>query len=499
MILENLPSILVYAGSALMLLNIVRYILLERVVLRSNYWDKGRGPLHIPLALLVLFLLGYLAVGYVGTFDNVVPSILFGGSLFVFLILSLMKIILKKVEEGEERIGAVHKDLNAEKKEHEAKSAFLSNIGHDIRTPMNAIMGCVALCKKEDATLPEIRENAAKIERSCQHLLSLVNDVLEMSRLESGKIETEESALDLREMVAGWHETFAPRMQEKNIDFTVDCSGVKDPLVLCSRQGFNRVVMNLLSNACKFTPDGGEVSLKLSEKPSEREGFGLYELRVKDNGIGMTESLASRLFDAFEMERSSSLSGVQGVGLGMAITKRIVDQMDGKIQVQSQSGKGTEFVVTLPMRLQSAMQTQWGSDLPNCPVNFAGKRVLLVEDMAVNREVTGLILKNMGFEVEFAANGEEGVYKLSSAHPGYYDMVLMDIQMPVMDGYEATRRIRRLGNVEQAYVPIVAMTANAFSADIEKAMEAGMNAYVAKPIDVAVLEKTLAGFFGKKV
>ncbi len=499
MILENLPLILVYAGSALMLLNIVRYILLERVVLRSNYWDKGRGPLHIPLALLVLFLLGYLAVGYVGTPDNVVPSILFGGSLFVFLILSLMKIILKKVEEGEERIGAVHKDLNAEKKEHEAKSAFLSNIGHDIRTPMNEIMGCVALCKKEDATLPEIRENAAKIERSCQHLLSLVNDVLEMSRLESGKIETEESALDLREMVAGWHETFAPRMQEKNIDFTVDCSGVKDPLVLCSRQGFNRVVMNLLSNACKFTPDGGAVSLKLSEKPSERVGFGLYELRVKDNGIGMTESLASRLFDAFEMERSSSLSGVQGVGLGMAITKRIVDQMDGKVQVQSQSGKGTEFVVTLPMRLQSAMQTQWGSDLPNCPVNFAGKRVLLVEDMAVNREVTGLILKNMGFDVEFAANGEEGVYKLSSAHPGYYDIVLMDIQMPVMDGYEATRRIRRLGNVEQAYVPIVAMTAKAFSADIEKAMEAGMNAYVAKPIDVAVLEKTLAGFFGKKV
>ena len=378
----------------------------------------------------MLFLLGYLAVGYVGTPDNVVPSILFGGSLFVFLILSLMKIILKKVEEGEERIGAVHKDLNAEKKEHEAKSAFLSNIGHDIRTPMNEIMGCVALCKKEDASLPEIRENSVKIERSCQHLLSLVNDVLEMSRLESGKIETEESALDLREVVAGWYETFAPRMQEKNIDFTVDCSGLKDPLVLCSRQGFNRVVM--------------------------------------------TESLASRLFDAFEMERSSSLSGVQ-------------------------SGKGTEFVVTVPMRLQSAMQTQRGSDLPNCPVNFAGKRVLLVEDMAVNREVIGLILKNMGFEVEFAANGEEGVYKLSGAHPGYYDIVLMDIQMPVMDGYEATRRIRRLGNVEQAYVPIVAMTANAFSADIEKAMEARMNAYVAKPIDVAVLEKTLAGFFGKKV
>jgi CheY-like chemotaxis protein len=363
---------------------------------------------------------------------------------------------------------------------------------------MNAIMGYVALCKKEDATLPEIRENVTKIERSCQHLLSLVNDVLEMSRLESGKIETEESTLDLREIVTEWQEIFGPQMQEKNIDFTVDCSGVKDPLVTCPRQGFNRVVMNLLSNACKFTPDGGMVSLKLSEIPSDREGFGLYELRVKDNGIGMTESVVSRLFDAFEMERSSSLSGVQGVGLGMAITKRIVDQMDGKIQVQSQSGKGTEFVVTVPMRLQSAMQAQWGSDLPNCPVNFAGKRALLVEDMPVNREVTGLILKNMGVEVEFAANGEEAVYKLSSAHPGYYHVVLMDIHMPVMDGYEATRRIRRLSNVEQAYVPIVAMTANAFSEDMEKAKEAGMNAYVAKPIDVAVLEKTLAGIFGKK-
>ena len=497
--MEYLPLILVYAGSALMLLNIVRYIMLERVVLRSNYWDKGRGPLHIPLALLILFLLGYLAVGYVGTSDNVVPSILFGGSLFVFLILSLMKIVLKKVDEGEERIGAVNKDLKAEKKEHKAKSAFLSNIGHDIRTPMNVIMGCVTLCKKEDATVPEIRENVTRIERSCQHLLSLVNDVLEMSRLESGKIETEDSALDLRDMVAEWHDTFTAQMQEKNIDFTVDCNGVKDPLVLCSRQGFNRIVMNFLSNACKFTADGGAVSLKLTELPSDREGFGLYELRVKDNGIGMTQSQVSRLFEAFEMERSSSLNGVQGVGLGMAITKRIVDQMDGKIQVQSQSGKGTEFVVTLPMRLQSAMQTQWGTDLPNCPVNFSGKRVLLVEDMPVNREVTALILKNMGFEVEFAANGEEAVYKLSSAHPGYYHVVLMDIQMPVMDGYEATRRIRLLGNVEQAYVPIVAMTANAFSGDMEKAMEVGMNGYVAKPIDVAVLEKTLAGIFGKKV
>ncbi len=496
--MTELSSALIYLGSALMLLNIVRYIMLERVVLRSNYWDKGRGPLHIPLALLVLFLLGYLAVGYVGTSDNVVAAILFGGSLFVFLILSLMKIILKKVDEGEERVGAVHKDLKAEKKEHEAKSAFLSNIGHDIRTPMNVIMGCIALCKKEDASLPEIRENVAKMERACQHLLSLVNDVLEMSRIESGKIEAEESTLDLREMVAEWQETFATQMQEKNINFSVDCSSVKDPLVTCSRQGFNRVIMNLLSNACKFTPDGGTVSLKLTEIPSDREGFGLYELRVKDNGIGMTESVVSRLFDAFEMERSSSLSGVQGVGLGMAITKRIVGQMDGKIQVQSQSGKGTEFVVTVPMRLQSATQTQWGSDLPNCPVNFAGKRVLLVEDMPVNREVTGLILKNMGFEVEFAANGEEAVYKLSSVHPGYYHVVLMDIHMPVMDGYEATRRIRRLSNVEQAYVPIVAMTANAFSEDMEKAKEVGMNAYVAKPIDVAVLEKTLAGIFGKK-
>ncbi len=495
--MEKLPLVLVYAGSALMLLNIVRYIMLERVVFRSNYWDKGRGPLHIPLVMLVLFLAGFLAVGSVETPDNVVAAILFGGSLFVFLILSLMKIILKKVDEGEERVGAVHKDLKAEKKEHEAKSAFLSNIGHDIRTPMNVIMGCIALCKKEDASLPEIRENVAKIERACQHLLSLVNDVLEMSRIESGKIETEETTLDLRVMVTEWQETFAPQMQEKNINFTVDCNDVKDPLVTCSRQGFNRVVMNLLSNACKFTPDGGTVSLKLTEIPSDKEGFGLYELRVKDNGIGMTESVVSRLFDAFEMERSSSLSGVQGVGLGMAITKRIIDQMDGKIQVQSQSGKGTEFVVTVPMRLQSATQAQWGGDLPNCPVNFAGKRVLLVEDMPVNREVTGLILKNMGFEVEFAANGEEAVYKLSSAYPGYYHVVLMDIHMPVMDGYEATRRIRRLSNVEQAYVPIVAMTANAFSEDMEKAKEAGMNAYVAKPIDVAVLEKTLAGIFGK--
>ena len=489
----------IFLGSILMVLNIVRYALFSRSAFRTEGWRRGKAILNLPLLLLILFLLGYISVLLWGNPDEVVAGILLGGSIFVFLVVSLLKAVLGRILDDEKRISVLNKDLRDMEQANNANAVLLTNMGHDIRTPMDAIVGYVNLSKKEDATLEQVKDYLRKIERSSLHLLSLISDILEMSRIKSGKVDTEGTPEDLHELVSGWHDVFAKQMEEKKISFAVDASGVKDSLVLCDRHSLDRVVMNLISNARKFTPDGGEVSVILTEKASDREGFGLYELRVKDNGVGMTESFASRLFEAFEQKRSVTIGGVQGMGLGMAITKRILDQMEGRIRVDSKSGVGTEFTVTLPLRLQSAMQTHWNAALPDCPVNFSGKRALVVDDMLVNREVAGMLLQNMGFQVDYAENGKDAVYKHSSAPGDYYDVILMDIQMPEMDGYEATRRIRGLSNVEQAYVPIVAMTANAFEEDIQQAFEAGMYAHVSKPINVEVLERTLAKVLGRKL
>lgn len=405
-------------------------------------------------------------------------------------------------------------ELIAEKERAEeankAKSTFLSNMSHDIRTPMNAIVGYLNLAKdlyKACESCPRYNENPCpdnipdkiydflnKIDASSQHLLALINDVLEMSRIESGKMELELAGMNIVTALDEVRDMFATQMAGKNISFNVDTSNVQDKFVVCDKNRLNRVLLNLLSNAYKFTPEGGTVSVKLNQKGERHGDTADYELRVKDSGIGMTPEFAAKVFEAFERERTSTVSKIQGTGLGMAITKSIVDLMGGEIKVVTAPGEGTEFVINVSFKIADEMREEIEAENKRAAqiIDFTDKKLLLVDDIEVNREIAKMLLESEGFIVDTASDGKDAVEKVAASKAGDYDCVLMDIQMPIMNGYEAARKIRALENPELAKVPIIAMTANAFSEDVKAALDAGMNAHIAKPIDVPKMMETLA-------
>ena len=385
-----------------------------------------------------------------------------------------------------------------------AKTTFLFNISHDIRTPMNAIIGYVNLSKQMHRTCENCPHNNCpdnipnrlydflkKIDASSQHLLSLINDVLEMSRIENGKMELENSPSNLQKIFIDVEDMFATQMETKKIKFTVDTSKVKNKFVLCDENRLNRVLLNLVSNAFKFTPKGGAISVKIEQTNDGADGFGDYEIRVKDTGIGMSEEFAKTVFEAFTREKSSTVSKIQGTGLGMAITKSIVDLMSGDIKVVTELDRGTEFIINVRYELTDEFSDD-GENISALEMDFAGKKILLVEDIEVNREIAVMILEDVGFQVETAENGKEAVEKISAAEVGEFDAILMDVQMPIMNGYDAARAIRKLENPALANIPIVAMTANAFSEDVQAAKAAGMNDHVAKPLDVPKMMEVLA-------
>ena len=506
-----------------------------------------------------------------------------------------------------------------------AKSVFLSNMSHDIRTPMNAIVGFTNLAIMHIDQAELVSEYLKKIQTSGNHLLSLINDILDMSHIESGKIHLEEKLCSLPEILHGVRNILQADIHAKQLELHIDTVDVVDEAIYCDKLRLNQVLLNLLSNAVKYTSAGGHVSMRITEKSGAPAGYANYIFTIKDTGIGMSPEFVSRIFEPFERERNSTISKIQGTGLGMAITKNIVDMMNGSISVTSEPDVGSEFTVSFTFRLheekkepillpelkdckalvvdddfntcdsvsymlgQLGMQAEWtlsGKEavlrshqavmrntsysvyivdwlLPdmngvevtrrirketggNVPViiltaydwsdiemeakeagvtAFCNKplflselssclqsvlrpasesetaekellprrtgRILLAEDVEMNQELAVAILENAGFSVDVADNGQIAFEMLKKSEPGYYQAILMDIQMPVMDGYEATRRIRRLENPALASIPIVAMTANAFTEDREEALKSGMNSHIAKPIDVQVLFKTL--------
>ncbi len=380
----------------------------------------------------------------------------------------------------------------------QAKTTFLSNMSHDIRTPMNAIVGYVTLAKREKDLSPRSRDYLDKIEASSSHLLALINDVLEMSRIESGKMELMPVPTDLRKVLAEVRDMFSAQMETKGLHYIVSWDGVTDARVLCDGNRLNRVLLNLISNAYKFTPEGGSVTVTLQQTGRE-EDRAAFRLSVKDTGIGMSPEFAARVFEAYAREKTAAVESIQGTGLGTAITKSIVELMGGAIRVISQQGKGSEFVVDVafPLDPEAAASAAQGAAEAAGTEAFAGVRLLLAEDNEDNRTVEETLLKEAGFLVETAENGEEAVEMLAASAPGYYALILMDIEMPVKNGYHAARLIRSLKNRELASVPIVALTAKAFSEDIAAAREAGMNGHISKPLNMKSAMDTLSAILQK--
>lgn len=372
-----------------------------------------------------------------------------------------------------------------------AKSTFLSNMSHDIRTPMNAIIGYTTLIKKEKNLPPSVVEHLDKIESSNKHLLALINDVLDLSRIENGKMELDVARYDLIKVMDEIRDLFSTQMITKSIDYIVTAENVENRFVLCDVPRLNRVLLNLISNAFKFTPEGGKVFVTLSQVGAD-ENFGFYRLSVKDTGMGMTPEFAAKVFEAYERDRS--VNNIQGTGLGMAITKSIVELMGGTIEVKSALNKGTEFIVNVKFQILEDEPVAVENDSEERiseEIDFSKIHLLLVEDNEVNREIASMILTEFGFTLDTAENGKIAVEKISESTPGTYQAILMDIQMPVMNGYEATKKIRELNNPELANIPIIAMTANAFTEDIKAAKNAGMNSHIAKPIDISKMIETL--------
>lgn len=430
-----------------------------------------------------MFFAGYLIVGLFGKPDLVMAGILFGGSIFVFVMLLLIRRTFDRIQENEQ----LEAKLSAAEEASKAKTFFLSNMSHDIRTPLNAIIGYTTLANHDGVTYEEKTGYIDKIEMAGRQLLEIVNDVLDMSRIESGKFSLEPTCVDLEDCVLEASDLVRTQLEAKKIELYVSCA-VSHKWVLCDKVMLDRALMNLLCNAGKFTEENGSVSLHLNELDCS-SGTGSYEIRIKDTGIGMSQEFAERLFIPFERERTSTVSRIQGTGLGLAITKSIVDMMGGDISVQTEKGKGTEFVITVGFPLAEPEEKLFAGEVNE--ISFEGKRALLVEDNMINMEIAQMLLEQAGFLIETAENGKIALEMTAASEPGYYDVILMDIQMPVMDGYMSAQAIRSLPDPGLAGIPIIAMTANAFQEDIKKAEEVGMNGHIAKPLDIPSMKATL--------
>ena len=585
----------------------VLYVLLFAAMLRGSIRGRKCSLYFVTYALPVCVM----------SLQYVFPELPFYSMAFSLILIGMA--LTKEYRQRELLVDA----LNAAERANRAKTTFLNNMSHDIRTSMNAIIGFTALAAAHVDEPELVQDYLAKISTSGQHLLSLINDVLDMSRIESGRVKIEEKEAHLPDVMHDLRTIVNANIVSKNIEFFIDAVDVDNEDILCDKLRLNQVLLNLLSNAVKYTKNGGQIIVRIIQKPGFSNGYATYEFHVKDNGIGMSKEFQKHLFEAFTREESATVSGIQGTGLGMAISKNIVDMMGGTISVESEEGKGTEYTVSIPFKVlgnsakyevvpqlqgvrvlvadddsdtaisvsrmvqEIGMRSEWTlsgkeavlrtkvaveqgdefgayiidwmmpdlngietvrrirkligeskpiiiltaydwadieqeareagvtafcskplfmselrdvlsqpyrvkkEETPASPYRFEGKKVLLVEDNLLNQEIAQAILQDAGFTVDTADDGDVAVERLQDLKQGEFDLVLMDIQMPKMDGYAATRQIRTLPS-DVANVPIVAMTANAFEEDKQKTIRAGMNAHIAKPIEAGRLMETLS-------
>ncbi len=383
--------------------------------------------------------------------------------------------------------------IKREEAANRAKSEFLFNMSHDIRTPMNAILGFTQLAERNLNDPEKLADYLGKISRSGDNLLDLIDNVLTMSKIESGESTLHESICDLQELKQSLLISFEGetnrRHQTRNIELKV-----RHQKVWMDMTKVRQVFMNIISNAVKYTPDGGTISVVTTEYDIGQDGYAEYETVVQDTGIGISQEFLPHIFDQFERERNTTESGIQGTGLGMAIVKKNIDQLGGTVKIESELGKGTRVTVRLKYRIaEEAPEERSGEETVQKKADISGWHILLAEDNDLNAEIAIELLTMVGCQVDRAENGKVCVEKLEQAGPNHYDVVLMDIQMPVMNGYEATQAIRKLDDLAKRHTAILAMTANAFEEDKKKALDAGMDGFVAKPIALGQLTEILAG------
>lgn len=388
---------------------------------------------------------------------------------------------------------ALNSALIEAKAANKAKSSFLFNMSHDIRTPMNAIIGFTNLIERHVNEPERIRNYIDKIKVSNEYLLSLINNVLEMSRIENGKIALEEGLCDINEFIIDISSMFEEQFNRKKITFIKNIN-VSHNRIFCDVTKLREILLNLLSNAHKYTQEGGRVSMSIIEGNCNNEGYAEFIFEISDTGIGMDKSFIPHIYEEFSRERSSTDSRIMGTGLGMPIVKKLVDLMNGKITIESELGLGSTFTVNIPHRVFIQEENKVNEAISVSDRRFRGKRILLAEDNDLNAEITVTILEEEGIMVDVAADGVICVNELENKPDNYYDLILMDIQMPNMNGYEATRFIRNMTNPVKANIPILAMTANAFEEDKKNAIAAGMNEHIAKPIKVKSLFDTLSEY-----
>ena len=425
--------------------------------------------------------------------------------LFVLSIISIILVLLQKARKAEAVAKLAANDtqklndkLEIALKKAEtaslAKTRFLNNMSHDIRTPMNAILGYAQLMKDElkGKDLPETSEHLKKLQQSGSLLLSIINNVLDMAQIESGKMEIDENYARIEDIRQTLFEIFEDEAKKKNLElhYTIN---IEHEHILTDITKVKEIFVNILSNAIKYTPSGGSVMLNIDELACDEPGYMIVRTSVSDTGIGMSRDYLTKIFDAFTRERNTTKSKITGSGLGMSIVKKYVDLLGGTIDVESELGKGSTFTVTLKYRIadESYYVKNNAENPETCSEILEGKNILLAEDNDLNAEIAEVILERAGLKIERVEDGIQCVNRIMKMPAGTYDMILMDIQMPQMDGYKATRVIRRLPDKDKACIPIIAMTANAFEEDKRKAIAAGMNGHIAKPIQVDKLLSTL--------
>lgn len=386
----------------------------------------------------------------------------------------------------------IRKSAEKARKANEAKTRFLFNMSHDIRTPMNAIVGFSGLLEKSIHDEKKSLDYIKKIRVSSDILLTIINQVLEMARIESGKITLNPESVNIREMVEDMNTVFESSLTKKSLEYQCSLNVVHDQ-ILCDKTKMEEIILNVVSNSIKYTNPHGKITVSIDELDSEDEKNANYKVVVEDNGIGMSQDYLPHIFEEFSREHTSTETRVAGTGLGLPIVKSLVDRMDGTIEVESEEGKGTRFIMkfSFPVSLENQVQEKEKQNIPDITEKLEGKRILLAEDNELNAEIAETVLEETGIKVKHVEDGIQCIEELKKMPEKYYDVILMDVQMPSMDGYTATQRIRDLDD-SRAEIPIIAMTANAYDEDRRKAQEAGMDGFLAKPLDVDEMMRLLA-------